>query len=327
MKKKILIAVAVISVFVLCFSLTACKDKGDYVNAGIEVNVVIPDGAPALAIAKLLNSSEFNGYKITYEIVAGATDVAAKVASGNADIAIMPTNVAARLYSSANIKMVAANVFGLLYLVGTQDITSLNQLKEEKILCTGQGGTPDFVLQYILAQSGISGDDLNIQYISKGSDAIAALKEGTAKFALLGEPAATMAVSKANAKVLFDLQAEWKNLTGFDGYPQAGTFVTDEIFNNHSAFLKQFLQEMNANKSWIEDEANLNAVNDALKKYNSTNNFASAAVIKRCNIRYEDAFSVEESVKSYLEIMKSFNANFIGGNLPDKGFFAKVDLD
>lgn len=322
MKKvlKILVVLSVIAATLLLF--VSCENNDEVV----EINVAVPDGAPALAIAKLLNSSNFDGYKVNYEIVAGATDISAKITTGAADIVVAPTNIAAKLYSNgAKIKVVASNIFGLVYLVGTEEITSISSLRGQEILCTGQGGTPDFVLQYVLNQNGISGEDANITYISQGSDAIAALKTGQAKFALLGEPAATMAVNNAGASILVDFQKEWKELTGNDGYPQASTIVTDDVFDNHSAFLKAFLSEMNANTEWAKN--NVEQVNAALKNYGSTNTFASAEVISRCNVRYVGALEAKASIISYLEIMRSYNANFIGSSLPDDGFYAGVSLD
>lgn len=323
MKKllKILVVLSVIAATLLLF--VSCEDNTE--NA-VEINVAVPDGAPALAIAKLLDSSNFDGYKVNYEIVAGATDISAKITTGSADIVVAPTNIAAKLYSNgAKIKVVASNIFGLVYLVGTEEITSISALRGQEILCTGQGGTPDFVLQYVLNQNGISGDDANITYIAQGSDAIAALKTGQAKFALLGEPAATMAVKNAGASILVDFQKEWKDLTGNDGYPQASTIISDEVFDNHSAFLKAFLSEMNANTEWVK--TNVDKVNAALKNYGSTNTFASAEVIERCNVRYVGALEAKASIISYLEIMRSYNANFIGSTLPDDGFYAGVSLD
>ncbi len=324
MKKAICIILTVIMVCSVCVFAVACKNNETETT---NINVVVPDGAPALAIAKMLAGSSFEGYEVKYQIVDG-TDIAAKLSAqpSLADLAILPTNMGAKLYNSGiGIKMVATNVYGLLYLVGTEEVISLSSLKGQKILCTGQGGTPDFVLQYVLNVNGITGEDVEIEYISKGSDAIAALKNGTAKFALLGEPAATMAVSKAGAKVLFDMQSEWEKSTGTYGYPQACTVVTNDLFSKHSAFIKAFLKEMNANLTWVSE--NVEATNAAITANGGATNFASAEVISRCNVKYVGAMDAKADVEKYLEIMATFNNKFIGGKLPDAGFYAGVSLD
>lgn len=325
MKKGILIFVALIFVASMCFVFVGCDKNG----AETEINIVVPDGAPALAVAPIISSLKVDGYKINFEIVAGAPDIAAKVANGDADIAIMPTNIGAKLYNSgsADIKMVAANVYGLLYLVGTEEISSIGDLKNKKILCTGQGGTPDFVFKYILSENGVSAEGMNIEYIAQGSDAIAALKQNTAQFAVLGEPAATMAKNKANASVVLDMQSEWEKLTGFRGYPQAGTFVKSSVLQKDAAFIKQFLSAMNNNTQWIVEGENYKAVNEALKAFNSNSTFASADVIKRCNIRYVDAVSAKEALENYFGVMTAADSKFIGGKKPADEFYAKVELE
>ncbi len=324
MKKAICIILTVIMVCSVCVFAVACKNTE---TEKTTINVVVPDGAPALAIAKMLAGSSFEGYEVKYQIVDG-TDIAAKLSAqpSLADLAILPTNMGAKLYNSGiGIKMVATNVYGLLYLVGTEEVISISSLKGQKILCTGQGGTPDFVLQYVLNVNGITTDEVEIEYISKGSDAIAALKNGTAKFALLGEPAATMAVSKAGAQVLFDMQSEWEKSTGTYGYPQACTVVTNDLFSKHSAFIKAFLKEMNANLTWVSE--NVEATNAAITANGGATNFASAEVISRCNVKYVGAMDAKADVEKYLEIMATFNNKFIGGKLPDAGFYAGVSLD
>ena len=324
MKKAICIILTVIMVCSVCVFAVACKNTE---TEKTTINVVVPDGAPALAIAKMLAGSSFEGYEVKYQIVDG-TDIAAKLSAqpSLADLAILPTNMGAKLYNSGiGIKMVATNVYGLLYLVGTEEVISISSLKGQKILCTGQGGTPDFVLQYVLNVNGITTDEVEIEYISKGSDAIAALKNGTAKFALLGEPAATMAVSKAGAQVLFDMQSEWEKSTGTYGYPQACTVVTNDLFSKHSAFIKAFLKEMNANLTWVSE--NVEATNAAITANGGATNFASAEVISRCNVKYVGAMDAKADVEKYLEIMATFNNKFIGGKLPDAGFYAGGSLD
>ena len=160
-----------------------------------------------------------------------------------------------------------------------------------------------------------------IEFINQGSDAIAALKTGTAKYAVLGEPAATMAGANAGATYRIDLQKEWKTLTGFDGYPQASTVATDNVIENHSAFLQKFLAEMQENVAWIVENAS--SVTGVLQANGSTSKFPSEQVIKNCNIRFESAIDAKDSVNKYLEIMYSFNESFVG-KMPTDNFFSSV---
>ncbi len=324
MKKTLSIIFIVTLIAVLSVSLLACKDKDQYT-----IKVAVPDGAPALAVANMLKDGfSYENYKVEFEIVAGAAEISAKLTAKQADIALIPTNIAAKLYTNnIDIKLVATNIYGLLYLVGTESITDFADLKNQKIMCTGQGGTPDFLLKYFLQNAGVNLEtEADIQYIAQGSDAIAALKAGTVKYALLGEPAATMAISKANASIIFDFQEEWNEAAGYEGYPQAGTVATSDIIANHSGFLKAFLKKMQSNVGYI-GSADVAEINKALADNNSAVSFGSTAVIKRCNIKYVGGFDSKDSLTKYFEVMKASNAQFIGGDIPADGFYANVALD
>lgn len=322
--KKLIISIVIVAMIAtISIALVSCN-KTD----AKEIVVVVPDGAPALALANMMkNGFQYDNYNVKFEIVAGAAEVSAKLTAKQADISILPTNIAAKLYTNnVDIKLVAANIFGVLYIVGTEQITDIADLRGEKILCTGQGGTPEFVLNYLLENAGLSTSDVNIEFIAQGSDAIAALKAKTAKFALLGEPAATMAVNKASATILFDLQQEWKDSTGFDGYPQAGTVASSDLIANHNGFLKAFLKKVQENVTYIA-ETDVAEINAALLANNSLISFPSTAVIERSNIRYMSGNDVKESLISYFEIMMAKNAQFIGGKLPNEGFYCTISLD
>lgn len=123
------------------------------------INVCVPDGSPAIAIAKLLKDKPtYDGYTINYEIVTGANGIGPRLASGQATIAIAPTNAGATQYNKNNgkYKLVATAVQGALYMVGKGELSGdtiqeqLNSLKGKTIYNIGQGATPDLTLRYIL---------------------------------------------------------------------------------------------------------------------------------------------------------------------------------
>lgn len=323
-KKSLTMLLIIALIAVLSISLLSCKEKDAQT-----IKIAVPDGAPALAIANMLEGGfSYENYNVEIEIVAGAAEISAKLTASQADIALIPTNIAAKLYANnVDIKLVATNVYGLLYLVGTENITSFADLKNQKIMCTGQGGTPDFLLKFFLENAGVDLEtEADIQYITQGSDAIAALKAGTAKYALLGEPAATMAVSKAGASIIFDLQEKWFDATGYEGYPQAGTVATANVVANHSGFLKAFLSKMKDNVDYIAS-TDVAVINKALADNNSLVAFSTAAVIERCNIKYVGGIDSKESLVKYFDVMKASSAQFIGGDLPVESFYVNIALD
>ena len=116
MNKKI---VAVVSAAVAALSVVGC-DGG---NNGAEghngpVRIVMPDGAPAVALAQFMA----DGYDNTeFTVVQSATIVQEFTSGnyGNYEMAIMPVNAAATLYNKdAGVKLLTVNTHGNLFFVG-----------------------------------------------------------------------------------------------------------------------------------------------------------------------------------------------------------------
>ena len=128
MKKKsillALLAIALIAASVAGIVSCGKVSEGEYV-------IVAPDGAPALAVSGLAGSSFYyaEGVSVRAEVVA-ASEIGTRAAK--ADIAIVPANVAAKLFNEgSDIKVVATVTHGNLYMVGTPGapaVTDLTQL-------------------------------------------------------------------------------------------------------------------------------------------------------------------------------------------------------
>jgi NitT/TauT family transport system substrate-binding protein len=318
---KIITVIALIGCLVSAFAACTKTDT-------VEIEVVIPDGNPALAIASMIDGfkeyeTDGHKYEIKYEIVSGAADVSAKIAAG-ADIAIAPTNLVAKLYNGGTkIGLIASNIYGSLYIIGNSSITALSELAGKKVVCIGQGGTPDYIMKYVFNGNnlGISSDD--ITYVSAGSDALALLKQNKADAAIVGEPVASMAVKNGIASILFDLQEEYGKLSQKTGYPQASTVANTDIITNHSAFLSAFLSKMTENLAYI-GETDCATITQILQANGSAVTFPSADAITRSNVKLVKAADAKSDITAYLEIMGQFNSAFYGGKLPDDAFYVTV---
>lgn len=115
------------------------------------VNVVAPDGAPALAIAKFIFDNEnFDTDKtFNYKVVA-ASNIGGAVNQGTGDIVIIPVNAASKLYKNKGYKLVSVVTHGNLYLMSTIKIESVLELKDKTVGVIGQGLVPDLTFKSIL---------------------------------------------------------------------------------------------------------------------------------------------------------------------------------
>ena len=253
--KKLTAILLIFAIFSTLFVLCACNQTED------TITLYVPDGAPALAVAKLLQDPTVAGKQVKVEITTGK-NVQAKIMSGEADLAICPTNMAAALYNKgADYKLVCANVFGVLYMVSHDaTLTHLNQLKGKVIHSIGKNNTPQFVLQTVLSANGIAyeeGDTAKqgvvvVKYYESAAQILPLYKSNLIDIAIIGEPA----VSLQGCNQIFDLQQLWQDATELDeNYPQAGLFVKNQLLQDDTRFVNKLVKALEDNTDFLQQNA------------------------------------------------------------------------
>lgn len=116
-----------------------------------------PDGAPALAIAKLIfdNDNLGTGKSINYSVIS-STQVNPNLSSGSADFIIAPVNLASKLYKANgnDYVMVSVITHGNFYILSTTEI-SVKDLKDKQVAVPNQGAVPDWTFKMILNKNGL----------------------------------------------------------------------------------------------------------------------------------------------------------------------------
>ena len=103
MKKLLCFIISIL----LTFSVTACGESK-------EVNIYIVDGAPTLAVAKIINDGVIDGKKVNVKTVSSVDVLNSAILNGSADVAVMPVNSSQKLYNNGvKIKLLTVNVFAL----------------------------------------------------------------------------------------------------------------------------------------------------------------------------------------------------------------------
>lgn len=341
MKKFVAVMLAVLTLAVGFMTFAACKDDKKPQGGGenVTVNVYLPDGTPALALAKAMTEGvSAEGYDVDFKIIA-AGNIGKVFAATNADLAIMPTIGAATNYTKGvGIQLVSTNVFGNLYIVGVnapKEEVSLADLKGKTVMTTA--ATTIQLFEYLLKENNIKyvegdaadkeSDTVYLKSYDNGNQIIqelAAAGSGEA-YGVLGEPQVTVCQSKVSAaKILVDFQAEWEKLTSFDGYPQASLIAKKSFAEANGAFVKAFAATLESNAAWLASADNIAKFKAALVSYNETHSdyqttLANAALtvdtVARCNLGYQSAADVKTSVKDYIERLS-------GTDLDDGFFYA-----
>ena len=298
MKKFISVTLLIILIIATC-ALGACADES--------LTIYVPDGAPALSIAAIMRSKTLGKYNVTSVVTTGE-EVVAKCASGEADVAVLPTNAAVKICSTRDdYQIFSVNVYGVLYVVGTERIDTLCRLKGQTLYSIGLGNTPEYVFKTICDKQGISydgGDGISIKYETDASTIIPQVLQGKAKFALIGEPAVTQLQNKAASQGktvynLFDLQQLWQEATGSDevGYPQACMIVKKSLLTND--FAEQLTNCLSANKRYAME--NPDQLKSVLMGCGSTLDIDyTADLIGRCNLAFISAAEAKADIERYL---------------------------
>lgn len=317
MKKFLLTVLIFVLVATTVCTLVACRQD--------ELTLYVPDGAPALSVAKIIKDGKIGGgVKLGSQpvdaVITTGEDVVAKCSSGEADMAVLPTNAAVRICSvREDYALFSVNVYGVLYIVGTQQLTDLKQLQGKRLYSIGLGNTPEYVFKTVCDSNGVKyreydGEEtlygeVMLKYFADASEIIPQILQGKADFALLGEPAVTQLVGQLlekgkTAYNLFDLQKMWQDATDSDeeGYPQASMIVKKSLLEN-SAFQRQLVTSLSENGGFLQENAD--DLKDILRSAGSTLtvNFTEE-VIKRCNVTFCQADSAKEDIERYLAKFK-----------------------
>ena len=150
------------------------------------VKVAALAGPTGMGLAYMMQDMQ-DRYRV--EIFTAPDQVTAKIINGEVDIAAVPINLASVLNNKTNgkVNVIAINTLGVLYILenGTE-IGSISDLAGKTIYATGQGSTPEYVLNYLLAANGLT-DSVMVEYGTdrkargrndQGSDASGAARLG-----------------------------------------------------------------------------------------------------------------------------------------------------
>lgn len=327
MKKFISLVCAAVTSCALVLPLNGCGSDDN------TVHVYMPDGAPAIALAALMDSG-YKGFDFT---VVPSEEIGGVVSNGTADMAIMPIDAAAKLYiGKVDIVMLSVNTHGNLYMVGRDENVTLNDLKGQRLGVIGQGSVPDNTLRMLLnsarleyqtSETAVSGK-VALSYAA-APNLIQKYKNGQLDYILLGEPAVTNAVKATSGKIAMDMREQWFMAFGGE-FPQACLVAKGSLIDDRKSDVNKFLAAVKASDGWAElnPEKALKAIENNMKKGNETTLKAlNADIIKRCNIKTVSAEDSREVCNTYFEKLHTLRADLLDKpvlpQVPDFDFYYK----
>ncbi|HTX74137.1 MAG TPA: ABC transporter substrate-binding protein, partial [Rectinemataceae bacterium] len=265
------------------------------------------------------------GLAITMTAVPSADVMAAKVMSGEYDAAVLPVNMAAKLYS-AGIPIRLAAIVGngmVSFLTSDPTVTALADLRGKEINVAGQGATPDYLFRRLLQTAGLDPDkDLRLSYALPYPEAAAALAAGSIRYAVLPEPFATLALMKnPSLKSPLDVAALWTKATGQSSYPMSAFVVSARLAGEAPGAVRALLDAYADSITWVT--ANPAAAGALVEKHDLGLPAAVAArAIPRSNYVFVTSELARPAIEALLSVFLQTAPASIGGALPDASFYA-----
>ena len=291
-----------------------------------EINMAVLAGPTGIGASELMSWNDdgktVNHYNFT--VASANDDVVSGLASGEFDIAAVATNVAANLYqkTSGGVQICALNTYGVLYILENGDsVHSVADLAGKTIYATGQGANPEYVLNYILTQNGLTpGEDVTIEFMDSES-LVAQMASGEIDLAMLPVPAVTsVEMQNADVRTAIDLTAAWNDL-GTDGVLTMGCIVVRTAFAQEhpeavQAFLTEYASSIETVQTNVEEAAQL------CEQYGIVPKAAVAAkAIPDCNLCCVTGDELRSAIEPYYNVLFAANPASIGNALPGDDFY------
>ena len=306
---------------ILCLSILVLFGCNQVSKESLQIGTL--QGPTGMGMAKLMEDNSLGKTKNNYEFTVAGTpeELVAKLINSELKIATLPTNVAAMLYQKTNgqVQLAAVNTLGMLYLVGEDKISSIEDLTGKTIYATGQGATPEYVLRYLLANQGV--EDTKILYKQEHAELAALVASGTIKLAILPEPFVTIVLQKnKQAKRLLDFSAVWQGETTGLKLPMGCLVIQKEWANENPRVISKFLQEYHASVEYAN--ANPETTGKLIEKYGIMNEGKLAELaLPNCKLVYWSGEKMQLAVNHYYEVLAEFEPKAIGGKVPDGAFY------
>ncbi len=300
-------------------------ENGDAAAEEVTVRVGSLKGPTSIGLAKLRSDSEAGqsdgSYAFTLETDASALLTA--MVNEELDIALIPANAASIWYNrlEGGVTCLDVNTLGVLYVIAADgSIASIEDLAGRTIYLPGQGTSPDYVLQYLLSQHGMSLEDVTVEYQSEATEVIAALTADPEGIGLLPQPSVTAALGQLEGfAIALDLTEEWGKVCD-TGLLTGVTVVRTAFLNEHPEAVGAFLAAHEASAAYVSED--VAAVAQLVEEYGI---MASAAVAEKaipsCNVTFIAGEEMRDMVSGYLQVLYDLDPSSVGGALPDEAFY------
>lgn len=311
--------VAMITAAVMLFSLAAfaaCSKKQD----DTEIRIAALKGPAGMGMVKLADKQNYPNYTVSIEASPDALNP--RIISGEVDVAAVPVNLASVLYNKldGDISVLAVSTLGVLYVVEAgSEVNSVADLAGKTVYATGQGATPEYILNYLLDKNGVAGS-VEVNYVGEHAALATMLANGSAEIGMLPEPNVTSTLAgNDNLRIALNLTEEWNKVCSTE-LVQGVVIARKSFVNEHPEAIEQFLREYEKSSAFVNEN-----IDEAAKLIVDVGILGNVEIAKKaipnCNISFSKGEAMHKAVEGMLTVLFEANPKSIGGKLPDKDFY------
>lgn len=311
--------VAMITAAVMLFSLAAfaaCSKKQD----DTEIRIAALKGPIGMGMVKLADKQNYPNYTVSIEASPDALNP--RIISGEVDVAAVPVNLASVLYNKldGDISVLAVSTLGVLYVVEAgSEVNSVADLAGKTVYATGQGATPEYILNYLLDKNGVAGS-VEVNYVGEHAALATMLADGSAEIGMLPEPNVTSTLAgNDNLRIALNLTEEWNKVCSTE-LVQGVVIARKSFVNEHPEAIEQFLREYEKSSAFVNEN-----IDEAAKLIVDAGILGNVEIAKKaipnCNISFSKGEAMHKAVEGMLTVLFEANPKSIGGKLPDKDFY------
>lgn len=302
------------------------EDTKEEIKHAENIRVYALKGPTGMGMSKLMEDCENGASELNCSFtVAGSPDeVKSEIITGNFDIAAVPSNLAAVLYSKCpeTVRIAAVNTLGVLYVLENGNtVNSIEDLNGKTLYATGQGSTPEYALNYILDTFDI---DCTVEFYTEHAELATKMIAGENNLGMLPVPNTTTVLTKSDARVALDLTELWQQAVTKNGEESElcqGCIVINQKFaDEYPEDLAQFLAEYEASVNYVNE--NPEEASAIIEKHGIIPAAAVAkAAIPEANIVFIDGEEMKASLEGFFKVLHSFAPASVGGKVPDENIY------
>ena len=303
----------------LLMALSACAFAED------PTRVYALKGPTGIGMVGIMQENE-GDYAFT--LCGAADEIVAAVASGSADIAACPTNLATTLYNKTNggVQLLALNTLGVLHVVTSDPaIQSVQDLAGRTVYATGQASVPEYVIRYILEQNGLA-DRVTVEYVAEHSELATLLATGQVETGILPEPHVTSAqMQNDQLRAALDVTELFEDAARAAGkedmvLSMGCVIVRREYAQSHPDQVSAFMDAYAASVEFVNTD--VSAAAQQVEAFGIMPKAAAAErAIPNCHIVFIEGDAMRAQIAPLYALLYEANPAAIGGALPGDDFY------